>query len=259
MPRRRPLWVSISGKGGVGKTTLVALLLKVLIDSENDDIILVVDADPATNLPQILGVSINKTIGDVAEEFRKGFERLAEHDIRKYDLLEYLIMRDCLVETEKFDLIAMGRGEGEGCYCYVNSLLSGILSKLVENYTVVLMDMEAGLEHLNRRLDRHANTLIIVVDNSMMSLRTAEKIKEVVDEVNLKIKDIFIVGNKLSEKREEFVINWAKQKGFVYAGTIPEDDYITQFSANGIPLLQLPQDSKAVKAAHKIAVNIGLI
>jgi CO dehydrogenase maturation factor len=167
----------VVGKGGVGKTTIAACLAR-LIGRDGYNVI-AVDADPATNLPQILGVSINKTIGDVAEEFRKRFERLAEQDIRKYDLLEYLIMRDCLVETEKFDFIAMGRGEGEGCYCYVNSLLSGILGKLVENYTGVLMNMEAGLEHLNRRLDRHANTLIIVVDNSMMSLRTAEKIKEI--------------------------------------------------------------------------------
>jgi CO dehydrogenase maturation factor len=168
-------------------------------------------------------------------------------------------MRDCIVEAERFDFIAMGRGEGEGCYCYVNSLLSGILGKLVQHYSVVLMDMEAGLEHLNRRLDRHVNTFIIVVDNSLMSLKTAEKMREVIKEVGLRINDIYVVGNRLPSTREEAVIKWASQNMFKYVGTIPEDGYIAEYIANGIPLLNIPRNSKALEVAYQIARNINLI
>jgi len=258
MPKR-PFHVSISGKGGTGKTTLTVLLLKVLLEESTDDEILVVDADPATNLPQVLGISINKTVGDIAEEFRKGFERLNKLGFEKSALLEYYIMRDCIVETEKFDLIAMGRGEGEGCYCYVNSLLSGVLGKLIQHYSVILMDMEAGLEHLNRRLDRHVNTFIIVVDNSLMSLKTAEKMKEIIKEVKLGVNDIYVVGNRISGMREEAIIRWASQNTFKYAGTIPEDENIVEYVANGIPLLNLPRNSKALEVAYQIARNINLI
>jgi len=256
---KRPFYVSISGKGGTGKTVLTALLLKVLIEESVSDDILVVDADPATNLPQVLGVSINKTIGDVAEEFRKKLQRLDNFGFEKSALLEYYIVRDCIVETERFDFIAMGRGEGEGCYCYVNAVLSGILGKLIKHYSVVLMDMEAGLEHLNRRLDRHVNTLIVVVDNSLMSLKTAEKIKEIIREVGLRIDEIYVVGNRLSSSREKYVIEWASRNTLKYAGTIPEDRNIADYTASGIPLLNLPRDSEALKASYEIAKNINLI
>jgi CO dehydrogenase maturation factor len=168
-------------------------------------------------------------------------------------------MRDCIIETNNFDFIAMGRGEGEGCYCYVNSLLSGILGKIVQHYSVVLMDMEAGLEHLNRRLDKHVNTFIVVVDNSLMSLKTAEKIKEIIKEVDLKIDEMYIVGNRLSREREESVMAWASQNKLKYAGTIPEDRNISEYAANGIPLLDLPSNSEALKAAYQIARTINLI
>jgi len=258
MPRR-PFYASISGKGGTGKTVLTALLLRVLLDESTNDEILVVDADPATNLPQILGVPINKTIGDVAEEFRRGFYRFNSYGFEKSALLEYYIARDCIVEAEKFDFIAMGRGEGEGCYCYVNALLSGILGKLIQHYSVVLMDMEAGLEHLNRRLDRHVNTFIIVVDNSLMSLKTAEKIKEIIKEVGLKADEVYVVGNRLTSRREETVIEWASQIGLKYAGTIPEDKNIAEYTASGVPLLNLSRDSAALKAVYQIAKNISMV
>lgn len=258
MPRR-PLYASISGKGGTGKTVLTALLLRVLLDELTNDEILVVDADPATNLPQALGIPVNKTIGDVAEEFRREFQKFDSYGFEKSALLEYYIARDCIVEAEKFDFIAMGRGEGEGCYCYVNALLSGILGKLIQHYSVVLMDMEAGLEHLNRRLDRHLNTFIIVVDNSLMSLKTAEKIKEIIREVGLKADEVYVVGNRLTSRREEAVVGWASQIGLKYAGTIPEDRNVAEYTANGMPLLNLPRDSEALKAACNVARYINLV
>jgi len=182
---RSPFIASISGKGGVGKTTLAALLLKVLLENSSEDSILIVDADPATNLPEVLGITLPRTIGDVVEGFKRRMSSIDNLGFEKSALLQYWIMRDCLIETPRFDFLAMGRGEGEGCYCYVNSILTKILVDLIKNYNVVLMDMEAGLEHLSRRVDRHVNTMIIVVDPSIMSLKTAERIKTITEEVKI--------------------------------------------------------------------------
>jgi len=256
---RRPFIASISGKGGVGKTTLTALLLKVLLEKETNEMILVVDADPATNLPEVLGIKVDKTIGDVVEEFRAKTLDLSEQNIDKFSILNYWILRDCLIELEKFDFIAMGRGEGEGCYCYVNSVLTRILTNILKNYTVALMDMEAGLEHLNRRVDRYVNTLIVVVDPSIMSLKTAERIIKIAKEVNIKPDKFYIVGNRVSRDLVEKIDEYIKNIGYEYAGTIPEDDLIIRYSMEGRPILSLPSSSKAVEAVKDIARKIGLI
>uniref|UniRef100_A0A832CWG6 ATP-binding protein n=1 Tax=Ignisphaera aggregans TaxID=334771 RepID=A0A832CWG6_9CREN len=256
---RRPFIASISGKGGTGKTTLTALLLKVLIDNSIEDTILVVDADPATNLPEVLGVNINKTIGDIVEEFRKKNNNISDLGFEKSSLLQYWILRDSLTETPHFDLIAMGRGEGEGCYCYVNSILTRILVELMKNYSVVLMDMEAGLEHLSRRVDRYVNTLIVVVDPSIMSIKTAERIITIAREVNIKPEKLFLVGNRMSENMVNEVVRYAHQLGYEYAGTIPNDDTIYMYNLGGKSLLIIPQNTKAIQATRIIAKNIGLI
>uniref|UniRef100_A0A7C2ZS26 ATP-binding protein n=1 Tax=Ignisphaera aggregans TaxID=334771 RepID=A0A7C2ZS26_9CREN len=256
---RRPFIASISGKGGTGKTTLTALLTKVLIENRSDDIVLVVDADPATNLQDVLGVKVPRTIGDVADEFRRKVGNVDLVGTEKSSLLQYWILRDCLVELERFDFLAMGRGEGEGCYCYVNLLLTKILVELLKNYTVVLMDMEAGLEHLSRRVDRYVNTLIVVVDPSIMSLRTAERIMNVAKEVNIKPERFYLVGNRIPSDIVSSISRYAEDMGYVYAGTMPVDENIIKYSLEGRSLLELPPDSPAVRAAMEIARNIGLI
>lgn len=256
---RRPFIASISGKGGVGKTTLTALLLRALIDEATDDTILVVDADPAANLPEVLGVGYSKTIGDIVEDFRRKMSDISNSGLEKSSLLQYLVMRDCLVETRFYDLLIMGRGEGEGCYCYVNSVLTRILVSLLKNYDVILMDMEAGLEHLSRRVDRYVNTLIVVVDSSTMSLRTAGRIMDVIREVGINPEKTYIVGNRVPESMVGKVIDWSRQRGCEYAGTIPHDEQLLEYSMEGRSIMDLPRENKAVQAARIIAQNTGLI
>lgn len=254
---RRPFIASISGKGGTGKTTFIALLLKVLIESRHDDTILVVDADPATNLPDVLGIHIDKTIGDIVEEFK---HRLIDfNSLEKSSLLRYWILRDCLIELNHFDFIAMGRGEGEGCYCYINSVLARILLDIVKNYTIVLMDMEAGLEHLSRRVDRNINTLIVVIDSSIMSVKTAERIISISREVNIKPEKFYLIGNRVTDALHETLVKIAKKLGYEYAGSIPEDENILKYSIEGRSLLELPSNSPSIIAIKNIARNIGLI
>jgi len=257
---KRPFIASISGKGGSGKTTLTALLLKVLLERSSNDSILVVDADPATNLPDVLGLETKRTLGEVIEDFRKKVnEPSFAVGVRKDSVLEYWIIRDCLIEAEKFDLLPMGRGEGEGCYCYVNSILVGILGKLLRNYDVVLMDMEAGLEHLNRRTDRYVNTMLIVVDPSRMGFRTAERILEVIDEVDIRVDKIYVVGNRFPVSMIEGLYEWADRRGCKVAGVIPEDKLLLEYSINGTSLLNLPSNAPSVEAARLIARKIALI
>ncbi|MCX8199387.1 MAG: AAA family ATPase [Sulfolobales archaeon] len=256
---KRPFIASISGKGGSGKTTLTALLLKTLMEVNYRDRTLIVDADPATNLPEALGLTLHRTIGDIVEEFRHKVDdpRVAA-GYRKDIYLEGLIY-EAIIEAKGYDFIAMGRGEGEGCYCYVNAVLTRVLSKLSRNYDVILMDMEAGLEHISRRTDRHVNTMIVVVDPSIMGLKTAERIKEVVKEVGIEVEEMYVVGNRFPKNVEEKLYNWASSIGYEVAGFLPEDPLIQEYSVFGKPLIQMPSDSPAVKAARAIAKKIKLI
>lgn len=249
--------ISISGKGGTGKTTLTALLLKYLIQ-KTDDAPLVVDADPATNLPEVLGVKVEKTVGSVTDELKR---QIAEGEIppmvSKEGLLEAWIF-ETLVETDHFDLLAMGRSEGEGCYCYVNSVLTKILDTLTKNYTYTLLDMEAGLEHLSRRTDRDVDTMLIITDPSKMGLETSRRIKELTREVHINVGKIYLVGNQFPEGMEETLKEAAEKIGLDLAGVIPLDPNVASYNMLGKPLLELPADSLSYREVVKIAEKIGL-
>ncbi|MEM2210202.1 MAG: AAA family ATPase [Nitrososphaerales archaeon] len=250
--------ISISGKGGSGKTTLTALLLKVLLQN-NGRSILVIDADPATNLPDTLGLKVEKTVGTVTNELRKQMDKDAlSLGVSKERLLETWVY-NILVETPNFDFLAMGRSEGEGCYCYINSVLTRILDIIADNYDIVLMDMEAGLEHLSRRTAKDVDILIIVTDPSKMGFETAKRIRELVDEVHIKIKNAYLIGNQFTDSMEGLLMNKAKEINVEYGGFIPMDPNIHQYNLEGKSLLNLPLDSLAVKAAERIAKRIKLL
>lgn len=251
--------LSISGKGGSGKTTLTALLLKVLIQSKGDRSILVIDADPATNLPEALGLKVEKTVGTVTNELRKQMDQDAlSLGISKERLLETWVY-NILVETPNFDFLAMGRSEGEGCYCYINSVLTRILDVIADNYDIILMDMEAGLEHLSRRTAKDVDILLIVTDPSKMGFETAKRIREVADEVHIKIKRAYLIGNQFTSEMEGLLMGRAKEIGVEYGGFIPTDPNIYRHNLEGKPLLHLPSDSPAVIAAEQIAKRINLL
>lgn len=249
--------ISISGKGGVGKTTVAALLLNLLLKDSGRSI-LVVDADPATNLPDVLGVKVEKTVGMVVDELRRKIsDGSLSTAISKEDLLEAWIY-EVLVETPKFDLLAMGRSEGEGCYCMVNHMLTKILDAISKNYDVTLMDMEAGLEHLSRRTDRDVDVMLVVADPTKMGLRTALRIKELAKEVHINFKEMFLVGNKVPKDLEDSFGEEAENLGLKLAGTIPPDQNVLNYSLLGKPLLNLPEDTPALKAMERILIKLNL-
>ena len=253
----RKIVISVSGKGGTGKTMLVSLLLKWLI--QNTDLIsLVVDADPATNLPEVLGVELVRTVGQASKEMKDKIEKgTLSPTIPKRDMLEGWVFQT-LVEEDRFDLLAMGRSEGEGCYCYVNNVLTRILDTLTGNYPVTIMDMEAGLEHLSRRTDRDVDAMIVVTDPSRMGLATARRIKELAEEVHIDVRHIYLVGNQFPRTMEDVLEKAADDIGMELAGSIPVDENVMSFNIAGKPLLEIPDDSPAYLAVEKIARKIGL-
>lgn len=252
------LVVAFTGKGGTGKTVLTALALKLLLKQGRKNL-LIVDADPATNLPDVLGVKIDKTVGMIATELKRkiGETDQIPPDIDKKSLLEGLILQT-LVETPQFDLLAMGRTEGEGCYCLVNNLLTHIIDTLSKNYDLTLMDMEAGLEHLSRRTDRDVDILIVVTDASKMGIETARRIKELAKEVHIKFHKIYLVANMTPPNTEETIQKQAQTIGIELAGTIPIDPNIANFNITGRPLLELPDNTPALTATQKILEKITL-
>lgn len=235
---------------------VTALLLKLMIGRGS---ILAVDADPATNLPDVLGVRVEKTVGAVVDELKRRVQRgdLAS-TISKEGVLEAWIY-EVLVEADGFDLLAMGRTEGEGCYCSVNYMLAKIVDSLSRNYDYTLMDMEAGLEHLSRRTDRSVDLMLIVTDPSKMGLETARRIRELAEEVHIEVKRIALIGNNFPQGLNKRIEEEASQLGLELVGSIPPDPSIMEYNIQGKPLLELPMDSPSLKALKLIAEKLGII
>ena len=248
--------ISISGKGGTCKTTLSALLLKWII--ENTDLItLIVDADPATNLPDVLGIELQNTVGQVSRRMQKEIAQgTLSPIVPKQNLLEAWIFQT-LVEEDRFDFLAMGRSEGEGCYCYVNNVLTKLLDTLTLNYPVTILDMEAGIEHLSRRTDRDVDSMIVVTDPSKMGFETAKRIKELIKEVHIDVKKTYLVGNRFPENAFGLLQKSADEIGLELAGNIPIDTSVMSYNLSGKPLLEIPENSPAYQAVGDIALKLG--
>jgi CO dehydrogenase maturation factor len=253
------LVLAVSGKGGVGKTTTTALMTKILSEGRPELSILVIDANPDSNLADVLGVTVTKTVGMVTDDLKKSLERSEiPPTMTKEDILETRIF-EILRETPSFDLLVMGRGEGEGCYCPVNAFLAHIIDRLIKNYDVTLMDMEAGLEHLSRRTDRDVDIMMVVTDPSSMGFQTAKRVKEVAEEVHIEFKKFYLVGNRFKPEMESMLHSEAQKLGYEFVGAIPADDNVFMSNLTGKPLLSLSPESPAVLAVRQMLLRIGLL
>ncbi|MFW9956741.1 MAG: AAA family ATPase [Candidatus Odinarchaeota archaeon] len=250
--------ISVSGKGGVGKTTTTALLTRIVTEKSKRSL-LVVDADPVLNLPRALGVEVPDTVGSIATRLRKSIDDGAiSGSVAKQDVLEGEIF-EALIEGEQFDFLAMGRTEGEGCYCFVNRLLTQILDRLSQNYEITLLDMSAGLEHLSRRTNRNVDILIIVVDASRAAYEAALRIRDLAKEVHIEFKKIVVIGNRFPAGMEEDLQNKLAQEGLYLIGMIPNDDELAKANYQGESLIELSRNSPAVLAVELIAEKLGLL
>ena len=257
MPEK--LVIATSGKGGVGKTTFIALLLKVLADSGKN--ILVIDCDPAANLPDMIGISVMRkdTVGGKTAKLKEQISRgQIAPQMGKKEVLEKEIF-DVLIETKNFDLLTMGCSEGPGCYCFANSLTTQILDTLSKNYDLTLMDMEAGLEHLSRRTTRDVDVMVIVTDPSRMGLQTAKRIKELSKEVGIAFKRTYLVGNKFTPEMNDLLEETAQEMGVEFLGIIPLDEELAQYNLEGRSLFDLADESPPVEAVRMMAKKMKLI
>ncbi len=243
--------IAVAGKGGTGKTTFTGLLIDSLINEK--EALLAVDADPSMNLNEVLGISVVSSIADIREEALK---RNPKFDSMPKDrLIEYLL-HQTLIETDSFDLLAMGRPEGKRCYCFVNNLLRRHLDVLSEQYKYVVIDNEAGMEHLSRMTTRDVDLLIIISDPSKRGLLTAKRIHSLVIELNIPIKKQLLVINKLRKENTEKIITNARTLGFNNILALPQDDQATIYDEEGTPLVDLPETSPLKMAIVDFAKQI---
>ena len=246
--------IAVSGKGGTGKTLLSSLLIKSLSNNGKD--VLAIDADPDSNLPEALGVEVIKTVGDVREELKIDTAKgNIPKEMNKWDILDYKIM-EAVIETPKFDLLVMGRPEGSGCYCAVNNILRKIIETISKNYDYIVIDTEAGLEHLSRRTTQNVDTMLVVTDKSKRGMLTAQRIGELAKELDINFKDIFLVVNRITPNNKDIILKKAEDTDIEIIGTIFEDSQVSEYDMEGIPLINLSDDSDPVNAVSKIVSQI---
>jgi CO dehydrogenase maturation factor len=211
------------------------------------------------NLPRALGIDVPLSVGAIATRLRKSIdEGSIGGEVAKQDVLEGEIF-ESLVESDTFDFLAMGRTEGEGCYCYVNRLLTQILDTLSKNYELTLMDMSAGLEHLSRRTNRNVDVLVIVLDPSRAAFEAAIRIRDLAKEVHIDFKKIVVIGNRFPDGMEEELRKRLEEVDLTLIGMIPNDDELSKANYLGKPLTELPSDNPSVKAVEEIAEKLGLL
>lgn len=241
--------IAISGKGGSGKTSISALIIRHLSES-GARAVLAVDADPNISLNDYLGIKLDQTIGTIREEMKASASNLPG-SMTKQQFLEYKIQAS-LVESPHFDLIAMGRPEGPGCYCYANTLLRDILETLSSNYDYVVIDNEAGMEHLSRRTAQDIDHLIILSLATYASVRTAGKISRLLEELDSRVGEKHLVLNRMQEPPSLSLQKTIQDEGLTLFHTIPEDEQLSALDQIGESISQVSTNSSAMQAVDQL-------
>jgi CO dehydrogenase maturation factor len=249
MERKMNKVIAFAGKGGVGKTTVATLVVRYL-SVQGKTPILAVDADPNSNLGETMGLQVTSTIGDIREDYMRDPQGIPS-GMNKVNYLETLI-EQALIENQKFDLLVMGRQEGQGCYCMVNNILNNFTEKLADHYQYTVVDNEAGMEHLSRRTSGNVDILFLVTDYSLRGLRAVSRIKEMLPGLKLDVKKLAIVVSRGPENLSEAFLNEVSTIGLPIAGVIPNDPTLLEFDMGRRSLLDLPEDSPAVQTVNKI-------
>lgn len=237
--------IAIAGKGGTGKTTVAALIVRLLKEKKCGSI-LAIDADPNSNLAEHLGQAVKQTIGSILDEISAHPEKVPS-GMPKDRFIDYQV-QTAIEEGPGFDTLTMGRPEGPGCYCYVNNALRAVMEKLIKDYDYVVIDNEAGLEHLSRRTTRAADMLLVVSDATAVGLRAAKRIRDLTRELEIKTKKNYLIINRCDIQMQKEKI---ENLGLDYLGCIPTDNQIQEISLSGESLWKLKDDALSISALRK--------
>ncbi|MBT3389640.1 MAG: AAA family ATPase [Chloroflexi bacterium] len=248
--------IALAGKGGVGKTTIAGMVIKYLAENQ-PGAVLAIDADPSSNLNMVLGLDLDWTVGDIREDMLSQVRQSLTQTgaamgalpggITKAEHLDYEI-RSSLAEGDKFDLIAMGRGEGPGCYCAVNHNMREVIDAIGGGYQFVVIDNEAGMEHLSRRTTRDVDHLLVVSDPTQRGIVTAERIAEMRAELDVNVTNAYLIVNRLMGEVPAPLQARIDKMSIPLLGTIPANEELTEFEFSGRPLVELGGQSPVYQA-----------
>ncbi|MFQ5826118.1 MAG: AAA family ATPase [Dehalococcoidia bacterium] len=248
--------IAIAGKGGTGKTTICALLIKLLAEK---GVVLAIDGDPSSNLHLTLGLPLEDTVGAVREEMLAQVKGGSfSPGMAKQDYID-LRIHESLVESKGIDLLAMGRPEGPGCYCAANNMLRTVIDRMETNYDYVVIDNEAGMEHISRQTTRDVDLLLIISDVSMRGMITATRMKELIGEIRTSVGRVALIINRVDNGLPPEMEQAVSESGLELAGTIPTDPQALELDGRGVPLIQLPEDSPLMQAVREIAKRLALL
>ena len=251
--------IAVAGKGGTGKTSVAALLIKLL---SQKGLVLAVDADPSTNLNQALGLSLddNKTVGRIREKMTEDVSqgRLSP-TITKQEYLFGKIV-ESLAESKGFDLLAMGRPEGPGCYCASNEFLRASLDKLVKDYkyNYIVMDCEAGMEHISRQTTRDVDVLLIMSDPTIRGITVAARMKDLIGELRSNVDKVGLIVNRVKDELSPEIKKIIDESGLQVIALIPEDPNVAGLEMKGRPVTELPPGSPLQSKVKEIAEGLSL-
>ena len=236
--------IAVTGKGGVGKTTLTSLMIRSLQETA-DGPILALDADPDANLATVLGVPVETSIGQLREDTLKEMKNFPA-GMDKQSYIESGL-HEVIVETSKVDYITMGRSEGPGCYCYINSLLRKFSDEFQKSYEWVVMDNEAGLEHLSRRTSVRVDHLITVINSSPLSVDCALRVQDLLDGIANEVINRHYIINGADDDRAGAIKERCANLNMNFLGLVPQDDELEEAIFNGRSLFDVAASAAVVR------------
>lgn len=255
-----PHTIAVAGKGGVGKTTTCGMLIDYLCKRKAGPV-LVVDADANSNLGEVLGIPVETSLGEIREEIERSAldsDTPLPAGMTKQDYLNYRF-NDALAEEDDFDLLVMGRTQGKGCYCFVNGLLQTQLSKISKNYEYIIVDNEAGMEHISRGILPHVDTLLLVSDCSRRGVQAAGRIRDLAEELKLNPgKTGLIVNRAPGGVLSEGTATEVERLQLPLVGVLPQDELIYEYDCDGKPIVSLPKDAPVRQAFADVIASLGL-
>ena len=253
-----PHTIAVAGKGGVGKTTTCGMIIDYLCNKKNGPV-LVVDADANANLNEVLGVEVETSLGAIREEMAQAeLKGTLPAGMTKADYADYKFS-SAIVEEDDFDMLVMGRTQGKGCYCYVNGVLKTQVDKYAKNYSYIVMDNEAGLEHVARGTLPKVDTMLLISDCSRRGIQAAARVAEIVEEMDLKPAVMGLIVNRAPEgKLDKGVMEEIEKHGLKLLGVLPQDDGVYQCDCAGQPSAKLPSTNPVKAAVKEIMQSLGL-